>query len=233
MTMPNAVDVLVIGSGFAGLSAAIEAKKHGATVAVIEKSKLTGGNSRKSDGGVAAPMTDIQEKYGYVDSEEQMFEDMMASGLYINHPNLVKTFVKNAKTAFEWTRDDLGVMYKDRIDIFGGHSVHRCYTAEHVTGATILKKQLERLQQLEVPIYTGVYFDHFLTDETGAVVGAHVYHGHDIKKISWVMRPTSHPKVWCWQAVATEQMSLFVKCKIPVWMKALITRTITPPQQRP
>jgi succinate dehydrogenase/fumarate reductase flavoprotein subunit len=44
-------DVLVIGSGFAGLAAAIEAVAAGASVLVIEKKKSNGGNSRISDGG--------------------------------------------------------------------------------------------------------------------------------------------------------------------------------------
>lgn len=48
-------DVVIIGSGLAGLSAAIEAVEAGASVVVFEKMKLTGGNTRISDGGIAAP----------------------------------------------------------------------------------------------------------------------------------------------------------------------------------
>lgn len=47
------VDVIVIGSGLAGLSAAFEAKTAGADVIVLEKMKITGGNSRISDGDLA------------------------------------------------------------------------------------------------------------------------------------------------------------------------------------
>ena len=51
-------DVIVIGSGFAGLSAAIEAKNAGVNVIVFEKMKAIGGTSIISDGGIAAPETE-------------------------------------------------------------------------------------------------------------------------------------------------------------------------------
>ena len=57
-------DILVVGSGVAGLSAAIEARQAGADVIVLEKMKVTGGNTRISDGGLAAPGNPIQKKWG-------------------------------------------------------------------------------------------------------------------------------------------------------------------------
>ena len=53
-------DVLVVGSGFAGLAAAIEAKNAGSSVIVIEKMRGYGGNSAICDGGIAAPDTPMQ-----------------------------------------------------------------------------------------------------------------------------------------------------------------------------
>ena len=53
-TWDETVDVVVVGSGFAGLAAAIEAKTAGASVALLEKMKGPGGNSIISDGGIAA-----------------------------------------------------------------------------------------------------------------------------------------------------------------------------------
>ena len=52
-------DVIVIGSGFAGLAAAIEALNSGASVIIIEKMAALGGNSIISDGGIAAVGTEI------------------------------------------------------------------------------------------------------------------------------------------------------------------------------
>lgn len=74
------VDVLVVGSGFAGLSAAIEARTQGADVLCIEKMAVTGGNSILSAGGYAAPGNDLQIAAGIEDSPELLLEDMLQSG---------------------------------------------------------------------------------------------------------------------------------------------------------
>ena len=55
-------DIIVIGSGFAGLAAAIETRDHGTSVIVIEKMKAPGGNSIIRDGGIAATGTEEQHK---------------------------------------------------------------------------------------------------------------------------------------------------------------------------
>ena len=51
----EATDVVVVGSGFSGLAAAIEARRGGAEVVILEKLRTPGGNSSISDGGIAAP----------------------------------------------------------------------------------------------------------------------------------------------------------------------------------
>jgi flavocytochrome c len=175
------VEVLIVGSGFAGLSAAIEAGEAGKKVMVIEKMKAPGGNSIISDGGIAAPGTALQKKGGIEDSEQQMYEDMLKAGLGLNHPDLLRTVVNNAKEAFEWTADHLGVPYMDRVDIFGGHSVPRCYTPEGITGGTILKKMLKRIEELQIPIRYNTFFRSLITDESGRVVGAHVLRSYDYR----------------------------------------------------
>src|SRR6056297_1597260 len=121
-------DILIVGTGFAGLTAAITAKEKGSDVLIIEKMKSYGGNSIISDGGIAAPCTDLQETRGIQDSKELMMEDMLNAGLHLNQPDLVRIVVDQAKEAFEWTKNDLKVPYLDRVDLFGGHSVARCYT---------------------------------------------------------------------------------------------------------
>lgn len=57
-------DVVVIGSGFAGLSAAIEARLAGASVCVLEKMRVHGGNSSINGGIMGVPGTPMQKKQG-------------------------------------------------------------------------------------------------------------------------------------------------------------------------
>jgi ribulose 1,5-bisphosphate synthetase/thiazole synthase len=61
-------DVIVIGSGFAGLAAAISAAENGAKVAVLEKMQVAGGNSSRSGGMMAIPGSSVQKEQGIEDS---------------------------------------------------------------------------------------------------------------------------------------------------------------------
>lgn len=171
-------DVLIIGSGFAGLSAAIEAAEAGASVLVLEKMRAPGGNSIISDGGIAAPGTTYQLDAGIEDSPELMYADMLTAGEGLNFPELVKVITERAREAFLWTRDDLGVKYLNRVDIFGGHSVARCYTPEGISGAALIKALLARLKQLSVPICLGAYVETLLQDESGRVIGVQYLDGY-------------------------------------------------------
>jgi len=110
------VEVVTIGSGFAGLAAAIEAKNGGASVIILEKMEAPGGNSIISDGGVAAAGIKIQAREGIVDSPAKMYTDMLKAGLGLNHPELVRVVTENSAAVFQRTIDDLGVKYLDRVD---------------------------------------------------------------------------------------------------------------------
>ena len=172
-------DVVVIGTGFAGLAAAIEAKRAGASVCVLEKMKAAGGNSIISDGGIAVPASREQAEQQIEDSKELFYEDMMRAGLYLNQPALVRALADGAYDAFEWSKSYLGVPYLDKIEIFGGHSVARCFTAQGITGGTIIKKMLEKIRELEIPILYQHKLIRLLSDQNGTITGVRVLKNYD------------------------------------------------------
>ena len=169
-TMDNCYDVIVIGTGFAGLSAAIEAKTAGASVLILEKMKAAGGNSIISDGGMAVAGSPLQSKFGIEDSPELFYKDMMEAGLGMNHKNLVRTLTDNAVEAYRWLTENLGTRFMDRVDLFGGHSASRSHGAVKVTGASIIKPMLSKLNELKVPIRYG-HIVKELIKENGRITG--------------------------------------------------------------
>jgi len=181
MEWHSSADVVIIGSGFAGLAAAIEARGAGASVIVLEKMHAPGGNSIISDGGIAAA-TALQNKLGIVDSPEIMAADMLRAGLGLNHPGLVRVLTEKSAETLRWSAEDLGVEYMDRLDRFGGHSVARCYTPIGKTGAAIIRRQVLKAQELGVVIRTQVYFESFIRDESGRVAGVTVREGYDYRQ---------------------------------------------------
>jgi len=171
-------DILVVGSGVAGLSAAIEARQAGADVLVIEKMKVTGGNTRISDGGLAAPGNRIQQQAGVKDSPELFYNDILRAGLGLNHPRLVALVAENAADAVSWTMNVLGVEYLDRLDRFGGHTVARCLTTRNHSGADITKAQQAKFAQLGGAIRTRCLLTQLMTDRKGAVSGVQIRSGY-------------------------------------------------------
>jgi len=170
-------DVLIVGSGFAGLAAAVEAKRAGSSVIVIEKMLGFGGNSTISDGGIAAPGTHLQRRRGIQDSADQMYTDMMAAGLGLNHPLLVKTVAENAADAFDWSIKFLNVKYKSRVDQFGGHSVARCYTTHNRSGSAIVSQLLAKCRELGVKVRTRNLMQQLYMDSGGRLRGVKVREG--------------------------------------------------------
>lgn len=171
-------DVVVVGSGIAGLCAAVEAAEAGAAVVVIEKMKVTGGNTRISDGGLAAPGCPEQRRQGIEDSPELLAADMLRAGLGLNHPHLVRVVAEQAGAAVAWTREGLGVRYLDRLDRFGGHSVARALTTRSHSGVDLVKAAVARLRDLGVVVRTRCRLEALCTDAAGRVDGVRIRQGY-------------------------------------------------------
>lgn len=101
-TANKSTDVVVIGAGGAGLSAALEVKLGGKEVIVVEKMPVVGGNTLRATGGINAAGTSVQKALGIEDSVETHYEDTMKGGYDKNDPALVKVMTENAADSIEW-----------------------------------------------------------------------------------------------------------------------------------
>ena len=96
-------DVIIVGAGGAGLSAAISAVDNGATnVIIIDKATRTGGNLNLTSGSMSAAMTSLQEECGIEDSYESFEEDIYNNGAQLGDKDLIKRFVEADTPMFEW-----------------------------------------------------------------------------------------------------------------------------------
>ena len=95
-------DIVIIGAGGAGMTAAIEATQNGAKVILLEKMGVTGGNTISATGGLNAAETKVQEKLGISDSKEQFYQDTMKGGYNKNDPALVRKMVEKASETVDW-----------------------------------------------------------------------------------------------------------------------------------
>jgi fumarate reductase flavoprotein subunit len=123
----TSTDVVIIGSGGAGLTAAIEATMDGAKVIVVEKNSFMGGNTNYATGGMNAAGTKYQEAKGIKDTPELFYKDTMKGGHDLNNPELLKTFTEKSADALYWL-ESLGADLST-IGRSGGQSVDRMHTA--------------------------------------------------------------------------------------------------------
>ena len=162
-------DVVVIGSGAAGLAAALEARRAGARVVILEKMGSIGGNSVISEGLVGVPGTPMQAALGIHDSPALFAEDLLAAG-YVNHPGKVRVLAEKALETFEWTRDELGVRWwEDRLEYEIGQSVRRTAVIREAKGGGLVYPLYERARALGVVMRLRTKALHFLEIETDAI----------------------------------------------------------------
>ena len=109
-TWDEEADVVVVGTGIAGYSAAHMAKEAGADVIIIEKEKWYGGNSLLSGGNCQMPANHMNKAAGIEDRVEWAYEDYYEHGEYRNVPELLRLFVENAADVALWL-EELGVIW--------------------------------------------------------------------------------------------------------------------------
>ncbi len=118
----ESADIVVIGSGGAGLTSALTANAAGAKVIVLEKMIYWGGNTNRSEGGMNAAGTKQQKADGITDdSPDQHFMDTMRGGHYKNDPQLLHTLSVNAAAAEEWLLE-IGANFCHRMGRGGGQT---------------------------------------------------------------------------------------------------------------
>jgi len=164
-------DIVIIGAGGAGLTAAIEAKNAGADVIVLEKMPLAGGNTLISGAEYAAANNWLQKKEGIEDSVEQHMQDTLKGGDYKAKEELVRTMAENALAGAEWLRDEVGVVWEEELMFFGGHSVKRSLIPSGASGKEIITKQLAKAKELNIPILLNTKAVSLITDNGGKVIG--------------------------------------------------------------
>ena len=97
-------DVIVIGSGAAGLAAAVSAAEAGASVLLMEADAKCGGSSRLSGGHFYAAGTSLQRAAGVIDDADAMFEHYMTLNQFLVEPSVVRRFCDLSAPSFEWLR---------------------------------------------------------------------------------------------------------------------------------
>lgn len=164
-------DVLIIGGGGAGASAALLAQENGAKVTLVTKLRFGDANTMMAQGGIQA--ADRPN-----DSPAIHYLDVIGGGHFANHPDLVEALVKDAPIVIRWL-ENLGVMFDKLPDGTmmeehgGGTSRKRMHSARDYSGAEImrtLRDEVRNRPSIEVIEFSPAI--ELILDNHGQVCGA-------------------------------------------------------------
>ncbi|SDI36126.1 flavocytochrome c [Ferrimonas sediminum] len=166
-------DIIVVGSGFAGMSAAVQAAEEGAKVLVIDKMPVFGGNSTINGGAMAVAGSELQAKEGVNDSIELMVSDMLKSGRGMNDVNMLKLVCNGTSESAKWL-ESYGTVWKPFVQHFGGHSVPRVLQTRESSGAGIIRPLIKAAEKIGVTMYKQTKLESFIQDDDQRVIGVNV-----------------------------------------------------------
>ena len=166
-------DVVVIGAGGAGFSAAITARNAGANVVLLEKMPAVGGNSLISGAEMNAAKNWVQPKLGINDDSPELHaEDTFKGGDGKGDMKVINVMTHQALDAAKWCRDYLGVRFEDdNLFFFGGHSRKRALIPVGHTGTEFIAKFQAKADELGIPVITNMKAEELIKDKDGRVVG--------------------------------------------------------------
>lgn len=164
------VDVLIIGGGGAGASAAIEAHESGADVMIVTKLRIGDANTMMAEGGIQA--ADKEQ-----DSPMQHYLDAYGGGHFAAKPELLKRLVMEAPEAIQWL-NNLGVMFdKDEDGVMvtthgGGTSRKRMHACADYSGAEIMRVLRDEVINRQIPVVDFTSAVELILDDAGNAAGA-------------------------------------------------------------
>lgn len=167
-------DAIVIGSGGAGLTAAIQATELGLNVAVLEKEEALGGNTNRASSGMNAAETNVQLHHGVIDNVADFFHETYQDGGRLNDKDMLGYFVYHSAPAIDWLADH-DIKLED-ITITGGMSKKRTHRPASMApiGGFLVKSLLAEVAKQNIPVFNQTKVTKLLHDADGTVNGVEV-----------------------------------------------------------
>jgi fumarate reductase flavoprotein subunit len=150
--IPSAFDVVVIGSGAAGLTAALTAAEGGASVAVFEKQRSPGGTSNFLQ-GVFAVESDMQRSQFVNYTRDEAFKALMDYSHWLAEPRLVRSIINESADTIRW-------MIAQGVE-FSGVAInmpksHRTYHVLKGEGAAMIRAMVNSARPKGVRLITEI-----------------------------------------------------------------------------
>ncbi|WP_130860025.1 FAD-dependent oxidoreductase [Gracilibacillus phocaeensis] len=171
--VPIATDVLVIGSGAAGMAASLRADELGADVVLLEKMPFIGGAISVSGGNQVVMGSELQAEAGVTnDSAESLIQDLLENGAHMNDEETLTLFAENVGETTNWLNQYVGIKYdmEDGLHVLAEYEHDR--ELAYVNGGSGFTETAEQaMENSDIELYTSTTANELVV-ESGRVVGA-------------------------------------------------------------
>ncbi|KPI09575.1 Succinate dehydrogenase (ubiquinone) [Actinobacteria bacterium OK006] len=193
--------VLVIGTGGAGLRAAIELAEAGVDVLAVGKRPREDAHTALAAGGINAALATMDPE----DSWQQHAADTLKESYLLADPRTVEIVTQGAARGID-DLDRYGMAFAREEDgrisqrFFGAHKYRRTAFAGDYTGLEIQRTLIRRADQLDIPVLDGVYITRLLVHD-GAVFGAYGFDLTNGKRYlihadAVILAAGGHTRIW-------------------------------------
>ncbi|RCI05097.1 hypothetical protein CU098_013359, partial [Rhizopus stolonifer] len=169
--------IIVVGGGLSGLSAAHTVVEQGGNVLLLDKNPFFGGNSTKATSGINGALTRTQVALDIKDSVEQFYQDTLKSARDLARPDLIRVLTGRSSSAVEWLQDKFALDLS-LVSRLGGHSFPRTHRGkEQFPGMTITYALMEGFEELAATqperarIIKKAKVEQLIKDDQGQIIG--------------------------------------------------------------
>ena len=165
-------EVLIIGSGAAGMIAALTAHERGKEVLILEADAVPTGSTALSAGLIPAAGTKVQKDAGIEDDAGLFADDIMDKAKGRNDPDLVRALSEGAAEVIDWLSDRHGLPFSVVRDFsYPGHSRRRMHGLPSRSGRELVDRLRTTLEAEEIPLITERRVEQLFATEAGDIRG--------------------------------------------------------------
>lgn len=164
-------DIVIVGGGVAGLTAAVEASATGLNVVLIEKMGMLGGSTALSGGKILAAGSVFQKEQGIEDTPKEFYDFMIGMGEGLVNEEKLKMIAEGSAANIDWLMEQ-GVEFSDKIDTPNpAMKPNRGLTVASGSGMGFITPLEEAATKQGVEIMLETRGTKLLKDDSGAICG--------------------------------------------------------------
>ena len=157
ITFQSYVEVVIVGAGACGLTAALAAKERTDDIIILERDAMPSGSTSLSSGFIPAAGTMAQKEEGISDSPQEFEDDISRKANGRQDKDLANIVAYQCGKVLDWLtlKHDINWCILDNF-LYPGHTFHRMHAVKEKTGSGLINRLLAALEREGISLSTNV-----------------------------------------------------------------------------